>query len=150
MTTQSPSKYTHPFLRAMVPEHRSILLQGAEEQTFAAGEIVFREGQPANRLYLIHEGRVALETHVPAKGDVVISTVAPGQVLGWSWLVPPFVWHFQGRALGLRGLGEPAPVVLVPPDVGEVLERLGAAGARSALSSLGRAAPLLLDLCDPA
>ena len=83
----------------MAPEHRAVVLQGAENKALGAGEILFGEGQPANRLYLIHEGQVALETHVASKGDVLVATVSPGQLLGWSWLVAPFVWHFQGRAL---------------------------------------------------
>lgn len=89
----------HPFAHAMVPEHRAVILQGAEEKKLSAGEILFREGHPANQLYLIHSGSVALETHVHGKGDVVVATVNAGQVLGWSWLVPPFVWNFQGRAV---------------------------------------------------
>jgi CRP-like cAMP-binding protein len=98
MASPRSSIYEHPFLRAMVPEHRSILVQGAEEQAFGTGEILFREGQPANRLYLLQEGEVALETHIHGKGDVPIATIGQGQVLGWSWLVPPYVWHFQARA----------------------------------------------------
>ena len=89
----------HPFLQAMVPEHRAVVLQGAEDKTLAAGEVLFREGYPANRLYLIHEGSVALETHVHGKGDVLIATVSHDQVVGWSWLVAPFVWSFQGRTV---------------------------------------------------
>jgi CRP/FNR family transcriptional regulator, cyclic AMP receptor protein len=99
MTVSNQRRHAHPFLRALVPEHRFVVLQGAQEQTSAAGEILFREGQPANRLYLIEQGQVALETHVPGRGDVPMATLGPGQVLGWSWLVPPYVWHFQARAL---------------------------------------------------
>ena len=94
-----PRIQAHPFLKGLVPEHRSVVMQGAEERAFSTGEIVFREGQPANRFYLIQEGRLALETHVPGWGDVQIVSAGPGQVLGWSWLVPPYVWHFQARAL---------------------------------------------------
>jgi CRP/FNR family transcriptional regulator, cyclic AMP receptor protein len=90
---------THPFLRALAPEHRAVVMQGAEEKAFGAEEIVFREGQPANRFYLVQEGHLALETHVPAKGEVRIASAGPGQAVGWSWLVPPYVWHFQARAL---------------------------------------------------
>jgi len=88
----------HPFLRALVPEHREMVVQGAEERAFAAGEILFHEGQPANRFYLIEAGRLGLETHVHGKGEVPITSVGPGHAMGWSWLVPPYVWHFQGRA----------------------------------------------------
>lgn len=99
MSTNVPTSSSHPFIQAMVPEHRAVIVQGAGERALAQGEILFREGYPANRLFLIHEGSVALETRVPGKGDVLIATVGPGQVLGWSWLVAPFVWNFQGRAL---------------------------------------------------
>jgi CRP/FNR family transcriptional regulator, cyclic AMP receptor protein len=90
---------SHPLLRAMVPEHRAVLLQGAQDQVFEPGAVLFREGQPANRLYLVQEGHIALETHVRGQGDIIMATIGPGQVLGWSWLVPPYVWHFQARAL---------------------------------------------------
>lgn len=99
MTTPIHPTPDHPFLRSMVPEHRSVITQGAEEKNFSAGEILFREGQPANRLFLIHQGQVALETHVPGRGDILIAMLGPDQVLGWSWLVPPFVWNFQARAV---------------------------------------------------
>ncbi len=99
MDSKSSGVKGHPFLKALVPEHRAVVLQGAEEKTFSAGEIVFREGAPANRFYLIQEGRLALETHVPGNGEVQITCIGPGQVLGWSWLVPPYVWHFQARAV---------------------------------------------------
>jgi CRP/FNR family transcriptional regulator, cyclic AMP receptor protein len=99
MAIEASRTASHPFLRALFPEHRSIVLQGAEEQQFAAGEILFREGHPANRLYLIEEGEVALETHVPGKGDVAMATIPAGKPLGWSWLVPPYVWHFQAQAV---------------------------------------------------
>jgi CRP/FNR family transcriptional regulator, cyclic AMP receptor protein len=99
MDRTQPAIQGHPFLRGLVPEHRSVVMLGAEEKAFGAGEIVFREGQPANRFYLIQEGRLTLETHVPGRGDIEIVSAGPGQVLGWSWLVPPYVWHFQARAL---------------------------------------------------
>lgn len=99
MGTLTPRTAAHPFLRALFPEHRAIVIQGADEQQFGAGEILFREGQPANRLYLIEEGEVALQTYVPGKGDVAMATIPAGQLLGWSWLVPPYVWHFQAQAV---------------------------------------------------
>jgi CRP/FNR family cyclic AMP-dependent transcriptional regulator len=99
MATKSTCQHAHPFLAVMVPEHRSVLLEGAQELALSEGEILFREGQPANRLYLVHQGRVALETHVPGKGAFTMITIGPGQALGWSWLVAPFVWQFQARAI---------------------------------------------------
>jgi CRP-like cAMP-binding protein len=72
---------------------------GATESKFGAGQIIFSEGDPANRFYLIESGSVALEAHEPADGTFPIQTLEGGEVLGWSWLFPPFVWHFQARAL---------------------------------------------------
>jgi CRP/FNR family cyclic AMP-dependent transcriptional regulator len=66
---------------------------------FSAGERLFREGDPADTFYLVRRGRVALSTHAPARGDVVIETLDPGEVVGWSWIFPPYVWHFDARAL---------------------------------------------------
>jgi CRP-like cAMP-binding protein len=65
---------------------------------FNAGELIFREGDPANRFYLLQKGKVALEC-LTDHGVQCIQTVAGGDVLGWSWMFPPFFWHFDARAL---------------------------------------------------
>ncbi|HWN96252.1 MAG TPA: Crp/Fnr family transcriptional regulator [Methylomirabilota bacterium] len=88
----------HPFLAGMDERNRQIFLHGAKEQQFAPGEIIFREGDPANTLYLIEAGQVALETTSAGSGTTVIQTLGASDVLGWSWLFPPFAWHFQARA----------------------------------------------------
>lgn len=66
---------------------------------FGAGDSMFREGEPADTFYLIREGRIALETHIPARGPTTIETLDAGDVIGWSWLFPPYTWHFDARAL---------------------------------------------------
>lgn len=99
MKTLQETIREHPFLTGMRPDHQELLMPGAVESRFAPGEILFREGEPANRFYLILEGVVAIEAHRPADGDMVVQYVGAGDVLGWSWLFPPFSWHFQARAL---------------------------------------------------
>ena len=89
----------HPFLADMDVAHIDTLLHGAQDQAFEANEIIFREGDPANRLYLIHSGEVVLEARCPDDGMVHIDTLRGGDVLGWSWLFPPFAWNFQARAV---------------------------------------------------
>ena len=89
----------HPFLVDMDPRHVETLLRGATEQQFRPDEIIFREGEPANRFYLINWGEVALEAKCPGDGVVHIQTLRVGDVLGWSWLFAPFAWNFQARAL---------------------------------------------------
>ena len=78
----------------------STLIAGCGQNVgFTHGELLAREGAPADTFYLVRKGRVALTTHVPARGAVVIETLDPGEVVGWSWLFPPYVWHFDARAV---------------------------------------------------
>jgi CRP-like cAMP-binding protein len=60
--------------------------------------LLFREGEPADIFYLLRRGRVALELHAPERGGLVIDTIEPDEVVGWSWLFPPYRWHFDARA----------------------------------------------------
>jgi len=71
----------------------------AQVAPFAAGERLFREGDPADTFFLVRRGRVALTTHVPARGEITIETLEPGEVVGWSWLFAPYRWHFDARAV---------------------------------------------------
>jgi CRP-like cAMP-binding protein len=76
------------------------LLSGcARNVHFDAGASIFLEGEPADEFYVVRQGRVALEAHLTARGGVTIETLEPGEVLGWSWLFPPYRWHFDARAL---------------------------------------------------
>ena len=76
----------------------------AQNVAFDPGDLLLAEGDPADTLYLLRRGRVAIEVHSPGAGPIVIETVGPGAVVGWSWLVPPYRWHFDARAVG-RGRG---------------------------------------------
>lgn len=87
----------HSFIARLEPAHGRILLLGAERQQFEAGETIFHEGQPANRFYLVESGEIALETHSAGCGPILIQTVSANEVLGWSWLFPPYAWHFSAR-----------------------------------------------------
>jgi CRP-like cAMP-binding protein len=89
----------HPFFRDMKPEHLDIFAYGATAGKFQSEQILFREGEPASQFYLIESGRIALEAHEPADGTVLVQNLDAGDVLGWSWLFPPFVWHFRARAV---------------------------------------------------
>lgn len=61
------------------------------------GQYVFREREPANHFYLVRHGRVSLELLLPGRGLVVVETIEEGEPLGWSWLIPPYRWHFAAR-----------------------------------------------------
>ena len=89
----------HPFLHDLSTKQQEILTDCAMHQEFTEGEIIFCEGDVANRFYLIREGRVALEAKDREGEPVPIQTIGPGEVLGWSWLFPPYYWHFDARAV---------------------------------------------------
>jgi CRP/FNR family transcriptional regulator, cyclic AMP receptor protein len=89
----------HPFFAGMEEQFFAIVILNANERVFAPGEIIFREGKPASHFYLIESGSVGLEMHEPGDGTFGVQDIKAGEVLGWSWLFPPFVWHFQARAL---------------------------------------------------
>jgi CRP/FNR family transcriptional regulator, cyclic AMP receptor protein len=70
---------------------------GANEHV-AQGTYLFKEGDAADRFYLIRHGAVALEIHAPAAAPLVIETLDEGEVVGWSWLFAPYRWQFDARA----------------------------------------------------
>lgn len=88
----------HPFLIGMNEHHVKLLADCAIKSRFEPGAIIFREGETANRFYLIERGEVALDSAVGDGTPVVVDTVRAGDLLGWSWLFPPYVWHFSARA----------------------------------------------------
>ncbi len=89
----------HPFLRGLEPSQLRVLGANAMPVEFPAGEVIFREGDNANRFYLIHSGEVVLESQdTPDQRPSIIDTIGAGGVLGWSWMFPPYYWHFDARA----------------------------------------------------
>lgn len=89
----------HPFLKGMDPAHLAILARHARVATFTTNEVVFRQGEYAHHFHLLLEGEVAVESYMARADDLPLQTVKAPGLLGWSWLFPPFVWHFQARAL---------------------------------------------------
>lgn len=98
MSTLEAAVINHPFLKMMYPEDGEHLLKNVREMEFRSGQIIFREGEPANRFFLIQSGRVAVEKGY-SQDKAPVEIIGAGDVLGWSWLFPPFAWHFQARAL---------------------------------------------------
>jgi CRP/FNR family cyclic AMP-dependent transcriptional regulator len=88
----------HPFLIGVSEHHIRLLADCAMRSYFREGEIIFREGEAANRFYLIEHGKVALESSTLGE-PVQIDEIHDGDLLGWSWLFPPYAWHFTARAL---------------------------------------------------
>ncbi len=88
-----------PLFKDMKREHIALITGCASNVRYEAGQFVGREGQPADKFWVVREGRMALEIHAPGRGALTIHTVGENEVLGWSWLLPPHQWHFDAHAL---------------------------------------------------
>jgi CRP/FNR family transcriptional regulator, cyclic AMP receptor protein len=92
-----------PFLKGLSTKQLELLAENAMSAEFETDELIFEEGSPANRFYIILSGEVALESPCPKCNDDLgttqIETVGAGSVLGWSWMFPPYYAHFNARAL---------------------------------------------------
>jgi CRP/FNR family transcriptional regulator, cyclic AMP receptor protein len=88
----------HPFLHGMPADQLGVLAEAARDVKFPAKHRLFEDGGNANRFWLIQSGHVALDLHVPGEGPVVIESIGMGELLGWSWLVPPYRWAFGAVA----------------------------------------------------
>lgn len=89
----------HPFVLGLNQHHVRLLADCALQTTFEPGHLIFREGETANRFYLIEQGTVALDSSASGGDPVTIDVIGDGDLLGWSWLFPPYVWHFSARVV---------------------------------------------------
>ena len=71
----------------------------AQTARFERGDMLFQAGQPADTFYVIRHGRVAVELHNPSRGTITLNTLHDGEVVGWSWLIPPYRRMFGARAV---------------------------------------------------
>ncbi len=103
METESlaPILSEHPVLQGLTAGQIDLVVGCASNVRFNAGEFMFRAGEPANSFYIVRRGRVSVESFTPHRGAITIETVSDGELLGWSWLIPPYYWHFDARALNL-------------------------------------------------
>jgi CRP-like cAMP-binding protein len=89
----------HKFFAGLEPGHLALLAGCASNEVFPAESLLFREGDPAQAFYLIKEGKLALEIATPGRGALVVQTLGEGDVAGFSWLIEPHRWEFDGRAI---------------------------------------------------
>ena len=97
--TLEPLLRDHKFFAGLDPDYLSLLVGCAANEVFPADAFLFREGEPAQTFYLIREGKVALEIAAPGRGVLVVQTLGEGDVAGFSWLIAPHRWEFDGRAI---------------------------------------------------
>jgi CRP-like cAMP-binding protein len=86
------------FFSGLNPESIKLLSGYASERQIDAGQVLFRQGERANKFYLIRSGSIAVEIPAIMGPALKVQSLGPGQVLGWSWLIPPYKWNFQASA----------------------------------------------------
>ena len=89
----------HPFCKGLEPYYIDLLTSCASNVRFDKGHHLFREGGEAHQFFLIREGKISLEGFASQCPTLTVETVEAGEVLGWSWLVPPYRWRFGARAV---------------------------------------------------
>lgn len=100
----------HPFFVGMQRPYLEQLVGCAQDVVFEPGEQIFRSGENADSFYLIREGCVALQLKMPGRRPITIQTVNAQNVLGWSWILPPYVTYYDARAIErTRAIGFDGP-----------------------------------------
>ena len=96
----------HRFFAGLEPQTVAFIAGCTRNARFEAGRYLFRAGEPADEFFLIRHGRVSLEVPVPGRDVVAFQTAGEGDVVGVSWLVPPYRWLHDARAVDLvRAIG---------------------------------------------
>jgi CRP/FNR family transcriptional regulator, cyclic AMP receptor protein len=95
----------HPFFAGLTDEMFATLAGCATAVQHRAGAFLLREGDPADHLHAVRSGRVAIQVHTPDRGAVTLQTVGAGEIVGWSWIVPPHQYRFDAQVI------EPAAVL---------------------------------------
>jgi CRP-like cAMP-binding protein len=90
---------SHPFFAGLNAGAMRLIAGCASNVHFAEGEFLFEEGHEANQFWVIRRGRVAMQLESPGQGAIVTDTMDEGEVVGWSWLVPPYRFFADGRAV---------------------------------------------------
>lgn len=91
----------HPFFAGLGDASTDLVCGCAKNVRFEAGQYLFHEGEAADQFYLLRHGRVALELSAPGRGAITIQTLGEGEVVGLSWLIPPYRWTNDARAIDL-------------------------------------------------
>jgi len=89
----------HAFLRGMADGHLAVLARDCWVVPVRQGHQLFAEGDTARRFWLIRSGHVALDVHAPGDRQLIVETLGEGDLLGLSWLVPPYQWQFSATAV---------------------------------------------------
>lgn len=91
----------HPFFAGLDARFCELVCGCAKNVRFEAGQFLFHEGEPADEFYLLRQGRVALQIAAPGRTALTFQTLGEGEIVGVSWLIPPYRWEYDAQALEL-------------------------------------------------
>ncbi len=97
----------HAFFAGLDAEVIRTIAEFGTRKSFPENQLIFRRGESADKFFLIESGLVSVGINPSMHSPVNIQIVTDNEVLGWSWLVPPYVWQFDGRTL------EPTTVIIL-------------------------------------
>lgn len=89
----------HPFVEGASDQFLNELEEFSKEAHFETGEVILTKGHYADRCFLLREGHVQLDLSDHGQSPAVLQLLGPGDLIGWSWLYPPFQWHFTAQAI---------------------------------------------------
>ena len=87
------------FFAGLNEEWLHLIAECGREINIKEGDFIFREGESADCFYLVLSGTVSIETAVPGQTPAIIQTVTAGELMGWSWLFPPYQWLYDARVI---------------------------------------------------
>lgn len=93
----------HPFFAGLPRDTLELIAGCGHNVHFAEDSRIISENEPADIFYVLRRGKVAIEVDTPRRGSLVIETIGPGDLLGVSWLLPPYRWTFDARAVEPTG-----------------------------------------------
>jgi CRP-like cAMP-binding protein len=91
----------HAFFAGLEDRFCTLICGCAKNARFEADRYLFRADEPADQFYLLRHGRVALELAAPGRGAISFQTLGANEIVGTSWLIPPYRWIYDAKALTL-------------------------------------------------
>lgn len=97
METLEPILKQHAFFKDLPQKYIDFMVGCTTHVVFKAGEVILKEGDSADKFYLVRSGKVAI--YIAQPREITIQTINEGDILGWSWLIPPYHYRFSAKAV---------------------------------------------------
>ncbi|MDD2657951.1 MAG: cyclic nucleotide-binding domain-containing protein [Candidatus Pacebacteria bacterium] len=96
METLEPILKEHVFFKGLPQDYIDFMVGCATHVVFKAGDVILKEGESADKFYLIRSGNVTI--YIDKPNYIAIQSIHSGDILGWSWLIPPYQYRFSAKA----------------------------------------------------